>query len=196
MDTKVSTLHGAATRDEDRVVGVMTVAFAADAAMRWLYPGPFGYVTGFPKLVRAFGRSAFEHGSVHEVSNFAGAAIWLPPGIDADKAALGRVIESTIDAERVPRVFEVLGQLDRYHPAEAHWYLPFIGVDAPRQRRGLGSLLLSRSLEQVDREHNRAYLETANPETIPLYQRHGFELVGRIVVSSGPILYPMVRPAQ
>lgn len=196
MDTKVSPLHVAATRDEDRVVGVITVAFAADPAMRWLYPDPFGYVTGFPELVRAFGRSALEHGWVHEVSNFAGAAIWLPPGTDADKAALGRVIESTVDAERVPRVFEVLGQLDGYHPTESHWYLPFIGVDAPWQRRGLGSLLLSHALEQVDREHSRAYLETAAPANIPLYQRHGFELVGRIEVSSAPVLYPMVRPAQ
>jgi ribosomal protein S18 acetylase RimI-like enzyme len=196
MDTKVSTLHVAATRDENRVVGAITVAFAADPAMRWLYPDPLGYVTSFPKLVRAFGRSAFEHGSVHEVSNFAGAAIWLPPGIVADNAALGRVIENTVDAERVPRVFEVLGQLDRHHPTESHWYLPFVGVDAPQQRRGLGSLLLSHALAQVDREHSRAYLETANPANIPLYQRHGFQLVGRIEVSSAPVLYPMVRPAK
>jgi ribosomal protein S18 acetylase RimI-like enzyme len=146
--------------------------------------------------VGAFGRSALERGSAHEVSNFAGAAIWLPPGIDADKAVLGHVIESTVDAERVPRVFEALGQLGRYHPTESHWYLPFIGVDAPRQRRGLGSRLLSHALEQVDREHSRAYLETANPANIPLYQRHGFELVGRIEVPSAPVLYPMVRPAQ
>lgn len=193
---EVSTAHVAATRDADRVVGVITVAFVADPAMRWLYPDPSGYLTGFPKLVGAFGRSALEHGSAHEVSNFAGAAIWLPPGIDADKAVLGRVIESTVDAERLPRVFEALGQLDRYHPTESHWYLPFIGVDAPRQRRGLGSLLLSHALEQVDREHSRAYLETANPANIPLYRRHGFELVGRIEVPSAPVLYPMVRPAQ
>jgi len=193
---KTSTVHVAATRDEDRVVGVITVAFAADPAMRWLYPDVSKYLSGFPKLVRAFGGGAFEHGSAHEVSDLAGTAIWLPPGIDADKAALVRVIESTVDAERVPRVFEALGQLDRYHPTESHWYLPFIGVDTPRQGRGLGSLLLSYALEQVDREHCRAYLETANPANIPLYQRHGFELVGRIELPSAPVLYPMVRPGR
>ena len=185
-----------APRDEDRVVAVITVAFVADPAMRWLYPEASAYVTGFPQLVRAFGRCAFEEGSAHEVSGFAGAAIWLPPGAEADKAVLGRVIERTVGAERVPKVFEALGQLDRVRPAEPHWYLPFIGVDAPRQRRGLGSLLLSHALEHVDRAHSRAYLETANPANVPLYQRHGFELVRTIELSSTPRLFAMVRPAR
>ena len=184
------------TRDQDRVVGTITVAFVADPAMRWLYPEPGGYLAGFPQLVRALGRGAFEAESVHEVSEFAGGAIWLRPGVQPDKASVGQVIERTVGGRLAPRVFEVFEALDRCHPAEAHWYLPFIGVDAPRQRVGLGSLLLRHALEQVDREHTAAYLETANPVNIPLYQRHGFELLPTITLAPAPPLYPMVRPAR
>jgi GNAT superfamily N-acetyltransferase len=69
-------------------------------------------------------------------------------------------------------------------------------VDAPRQRRGLGSLLLGHALEQVDRERTPAYLETANTANIPLYQRHGFELLTTITLTPAPALYPMIRPAR
>lgn len=193
---KTAGVRTVATVDTDRVVGIIAVAFVADPAMRWLYPDPHQYVTSFPVLVRAFGQKAFEHGSAHEAADFAAAALWLPPGIEPDEAALGQVIQSTVDAERVPKVFEALGQLGQYHPTEPHWYLPFIGVDVPRQGRGLGSALLRHALEQVDREHRRAYLETANPRNIPLYERHGFELVGRIEGSSAPTLFPMARPAR
>jgi GNAT superfamily N-acetyltransferase len=183
-------------RDEERVVGTITVAFVADPAMRWLYPGPTQYLLGFPKLLRALGHGAFEAESAHEVSEFAGAAIWLRPGVQPDKASVGQVIESTVGARLAPKVFEILEALDRCHPVEPHWYLPFIGVDAPRQRGGLGSLLLRHALEQVDREHTPAYLETANPGNIQLYQRHGFELLPTITLVPAPALYPMVRPAR
>jgi ribosomal protein S18 acetylase RimI-like enzyme len=192
----LSTAHVAATRDEERVVGVLTAAFVADPAMRWLYPDARGYLTSFPRLVSAFGRTAFAQGSAHEVSEFAGAALWLLPGVDPDAATLGQVIASTVDAARAPTVFALLERLDRCHPTERHWYLPFIGVDVPRQRQGLGSMLLGHALEQVDHTHSRAYLETANPANIPLYRRHGFELVETIELPSAPALFPMVRPAR
>jgi ribosomal protein S18 acetylase RimI-like enzyme len=187
---KLSPVSTAAIADEDRVVGVIVLAFVADPAMRWLYPDPYQYLTSFPKLVRAFGREAFEHGSVYYAADFAGAALWLPPGIHADEAVLGPVLTSTVRAEQLPRVFEVLEQLGRYHPTEPHWYLPFVGVDVAKHRNGFGSALLSHALERVDQEHRRAYLETANPANIPLYRRHGFELVGTIEVSSAPRFFP------
>lgn len=191
-----ATVRTVTTLDMNRVVGVIAVAFVADPAMRWFYPDPHQYLASFPVLVRAFGQRAFEHRCAHEVADFAASALWLPPGVQADDAVLGQVIQSTVDGERVPQVFEAFGQLGRYHPTDPHWYLPFIGVDVPRQGRGLGSALLRHALEQIDQEHRPAYLETANPRNIALYQRHGFELVGRIEGPSAPTLFPMVRPGR
>jgi GNAT superfamily N-acetyltransferase len=194
MESSAVQVHTA--RDEGRAVGTITVAFVADPAMRWLYPEPSQYLAGFPKLVRALGQGAFEKGSAHEASDFAGVAIWLRPGMHPDKVLLGQVVESTVDTQRVPRILEVLEELDRWHPPAPHWYLPFIGVDAPRQRTGLGTRLLRHALAEIDREHTPAYLETANPANVPLYRRHGFELAATITLPSAPTLFPMVRPAR
>ncbi len=38
-----------------------------------------------------------------------------------------------------------------------------------------------------------AYLESTNPLNVPLYERHGFEVVGTIEVGDAPAVYPMVR---
>jgi ribosomal protein S18 acetylase RimI-like enzyme len=87
-------------------------------------------------------------------------------------------------------VFEQMGS---FHPAEPHWYLPMIGVDVPFQNRGYGSALLRHALAVCDRDGVPAYLESSNPRNVPLYQRHGFELMGVIQAGSSPKLFPMVR---
>jgi hypothetical protein len=44
-----------------------------------------------------------------------------------------------------------------------------------------------------DRDHMLAYLESSNPKNIPLYERHGFELLGTIQVGTSPPIFPMLR---
>jgi hypothetical protein len=44
-----------------------------------------------------------------------------------------------------------------------------------------------------DRETLPAYLEATSPRSVPLYQRHGFEIVGAISVEGSPIITPMLR---
>jgi ribosomal protein S18 acetylase RimI-like enzyme len=86
--------------------------------------------------------------------------------------------------------------MGRYHPVKPHWYLPLIGVDPLAQGRGYGSALLRDALELIDREGQAAYLESTNPVNLPLYQRHGFEVVGIIRVGDAPPVIPMMRPAR
>jgi ribosomal protein S18 acetylase RimI-like enzyme len=64
------------------------------------------------------------------------------------------------------------------------------------QGRGYGSALLRHALEQIDRDGQLAYLESTNPANVPLYQRHGFEVVGTIQVDDAPPMIPMVRRAR
>ena len=103
------------------------------------------------------------------------------------------LIERTVDAARLPTVYELFEQMGRYHPAEPHWYLPLVGVDPTRQGRGYGAALLRHALARIDREERLAYLESSNPANVPLYQRHGFEVIGTIQVGDAPPLFPMVR---
>jgi ribosomal protein S18 acetylase RimI-like enzyme len=84
-------------------------------------------------------------------------------------------------------------QMARFHPREPHWYLPLFGVDPARQGQGLGGRLLEHANRLFDREGTVAYLESSNPRNVPLYLRHGFEVLGRIQVGSSPVFTPMRR---
>ena len=124
--------------------------------------------------------------------SYAGAALWLPPGSELDEAAIGASLPSGREGE-FAAVFEAMAS---YHPQEPHWYLPLIGVDPARHRKGFGAALLQDTLRRCDQDHVAAYLESTNPANITLYQRHGFELRGTIQVGSAPPLFPMLRPAR
>lgn len=95
--------------------------------------------------------------------------------------------------EEVAAIFE---QMDRHHPQVPHWYLPLIGVDPAHQDKGYGSALLRHALLLCDRDHAPAYLESSNPANIPLYRRHGFEVLGTIQAGTSPPLFPMLRSAR
>jgi ribosomal protein S18 acetylase RimI-like enzyme len=68
-----------------------------------------------------------------------------------------------------------------------------MGVDPFHQGKGFGSALMQHALTPCDRDRKLAYLESTNPKNIPLYERHGFELLGTIQVGTSPPLFPMLR---
>ena len=84
----------------------------------------------------------------------------------------------------------------KYHPREPHWYLPLVAADPNWIGQGLGSLLMKHALRRCDDEGAAAYLESSNPRNISFYERHGFEVIGKIQCGSSPVLTPMLRPAS
>jgi ribosomal protein S18 acetylase RimI-like enzyme len=182
--------------EAERAAATIVLAFAADPASRWAYPDPAQYLAHFPAVVQAFGGRAFAGGTGHQVDDFAGVALWLPPGIGFDEEAMAAITQRSIPPERQAEVFGVFEQMGSYHPHEPHWYLPLIGVDPTRQGKGLGSALLQYALARCDRDHAPAYLESSNPANIPLYRRHGFEVIGTVQAGSSPAIVPMLRAAR
>jgi ribosomal protein S18 acetylase RimI-like enzyme len=183
-----------ATRaDEAPVVDVITLGFSADPMARWSFPDPRAYLTAMPALVRAFGGKAFDEGTAYCVDGYAGAALWLPPGVGPDSEALDAIVETHAAADIKSDANGVFEQMGKYHPTEPHWYLPLIAVDPAFQGQGHGSALMRESLARCDRDGLLAYLESSNPRNITLYQRHGFEVMGVIQVGSSPPLTPMSR---
>jgi ribosomal protein S18 acetylase RimI-like enzyme len=93
-----------------------------------------------------------------------------------------------------------LTPLERLHKRNApaqHWYLQFLGVDPPCQGQGIGSALMRPMLARADAEGVACYLETFNPRTVPLYQRHGFEVAAEGDPPKGaPHFWTMVRPPR
>jgi ribosomal protein S18 acetylase RimI-like enzyme len=189
----IHTVRSALASDEAAVVDVVLLAFASDPAARWTWADPQEYLRTFPRFIKAFAGRAFEQGSAHCAEDLGGAALWLPPGIGSDEEAMGALIQSTVP-ERLHKDVVAVGQeMVRCHPSEPHWYLPFIAVDPARQGKGYGGALLKHGLAACDRDRNAAYLESTNPRNVPLYQRHGFELLGTIQVGSSPPIFPMLR---
>jgi GNAT superfamily N-acetyltransferase len=185
-------VKSAAAHDKAAAIAVLTLAFASDPATRWTWPGPKTYLEAFPRFAEAFGGAAFAKGSAHYIEG-AAAALWLPPGIHPDEAAIGALMQATADARTANDGPQVMQQMASYHPREPHWYLPLIGVDPARQGQGLGSRLLEHATRLFDRDSVVAYLESSNPRNIPIYQRHGFEVLGRIQVGGSPVFTPMRR---
>ena len=86
--------------------------------------------------------------------------------------------------------------MDKFHPHDPIWYLAMIGVDPGSQGMGLGSAMLSHTLERVDRDGKPAYLEATTTRSRDLYARHGFEVIGEIQAADSPTMYPMLRKAR
>jgi GNAT superfamily N-acetyltransferase len=180
-------------KDHETVIGVITLAFATDPMARWAFPDPATYLAVMPQMAAAFGGNGFPHGAAHLIAGGMGAAMWLPPGVEPDNDRLAALADTHSPKERAGDMEQVVEQMDRYHPPDPCWYLPLIGVDPAHQGRGYGSALLQYALARCDREGMPAYLESSNPRNVPLYLRHGFEIIGNIQAGSSPAMVPMLR---
>lgn len=182
--------------DEVAAVDTIVLAFAADPMARWCWPGQRQFIEALPRLSRAFGGKAFIAGGAYCVGDYAGVALWLPPGTEPDEERLDEVFQSTVEPSRLESTVAIVDEMAKYHPQEPHWYLPLMGVDPMHQGRGYGNALMTFALERCDRDGVPAYLESSNPRNMSLYRRHGFEPLGEIQVGSSPPIVPMLRRTQ
>lgn len=178
--------------DVTPAIATIVAAFADDPVERWLYPEEAEYLEHFPRFVEAFAGA----GTVSAVEDFAAVSIWLPPGGEPDGDAIGAVYAETVDPAKHEDTFAVAEQMDDAHPRFAHWYLPWLAVRPERQGAGLGGALLREGLERVDADGLPAYLETPNPRTIPLYERHGFTVTAVAQAGACPPVTCMLRAAR
>jgi hypothetical protein len=96
-------------------------------------------------------------------------------------------MQESLAADRFEEVSAVFERMAAYHPDEPHWYLPMIGVGPPVPRH---------TLLQCDKDHMAAYLESSNPANVPLYERHGFVILGTSQVGWSPPICLMLRAAR
>jgi GNAT superfamily N-acetyltransferase len=193
---EVPDIRPASLEERQAVLDVLTLAFATDPMARWAAPEAPRYLGFFGAFADAMGGNGLPHEATYVASAVAGAAMWLPPGVEPDVERILPLFREYASPELQPELLGVLEQMDRYHPREPHWYLPLIGVDPASQGRGIGSLLMRHALRRCDADGLPAYLESSNPRNLPLYLRHGFEIVGRIQVGTSPTMVPMLRPAR
>lgn len=185
-------------RDDEhaRALATLVSAFTDDPVERWLYPELHQYLEHFPEFLRAFGGKAFEERTAWTLGELSAVALWLPPGTEPDGDKITTVLTETVSPDKHGDLFSVLQQMDAAHPKYPHWYLPWFGVDAALQGRGLGGQLMNACLGVVDASHLPAYLETPNPRNISFYERHGFEVTGEAQAGACPPVAFMLRPSR
>lgn len=128
----------------------------------------------------------------------AGAAMWTPaPGAQPmawrDRRGLWG-LRGWTGLRRFPRFLRLVTATERRHPRDPHQYLFLIGVEPERQGQGVGSALLGGVLAECDAEGLPAYLENTNERNLPLYRRHGFEVIEALHLGrNGPMLWLMLR---
>jgi GNAT superfamily N-acetyltransferase len=176
-----------------KAVATIVSAFADDPVERWLWPGDDDYAAHFPAFVEAFAGPAFERRTAWMLGDFSAIALWLAPGAEPDGESIVTVLSETVAAARHEDTFAVLQQMEDNHPTTPHWYLPWLAVEHALQGTGLGSALLEQCLSHVDGSGLPAYLETPNPLTIPLYERHGFKVTAVAQAGQCPPITQMLR---
>ena len=186
-------VRSATAEEMPHAVGAIVAAFLTDPIARFAWPSPHDHLVGMPLATREFAGGSFKHGTAYVSADFCGAALWLPPGVQPNGEALEKVFRDTAKPEHLDDLLATFEKMEQGHPREAHWYLPLIGVEPNAQGKGLGAELMRYALARCDQERALAYLESSSPRNIPLYLRHGFEVMGEIRIGAGPLVTPMVR---
>ncbi len=199
METIPIIRDGQAT-DTETLVDTLSDSFSSDPVMNWVIPRPELYPDFFRLLVKDI---YLPKGIVHLEDQGRGAALWLPPGekfeIPPRLALLSMMAKLVL--RRGPgalrRIHQQGALFEKHHPTEPHYYLQFIGCRARDQGRGVGSALLKKGTRLADEAGLPAYLESSNTLNVPLYQRHGFEVIHEEdVAGGGPRVWFMLRPAR
>lgn len=189
-------IRSATIEEADATVACIVAAFLTDPIARFAALSPHTHGITMARATHAFGGASFAAGTAFVDSTFCGAALWMPPGFHPDGEELERVFRETAHPAHLDDLLGTFEEMDECHPREPHWYLPLLGVDPHSQGRGLGAALMHHALTQCDAAGLPAYLESSNPRNIPLYLRHGFEVLGEIQVGAGPLVTPMLRPPR
>jgi GNAT superfamily N-acetyltransferase len=190
-----------------RSVGeVLGRAFFDDPLMTYWLPDPDKRARALPWFMTTAAKFAFKNGEVETTAGAVeGGALWLLPGktrVPPLQMMLAGMWQAPfrLGVGNLGRFSKSLDHMEKIHDQQApedHWYLMVLGVDPPRQGQGIGSAIMQPALAKADAAHLPAYLETQKEINVPLYQRHGFEIVVETdMPGGGPHIWCMKRPAR
>ena len=186
---------------EDTAVGsaVLTAAFFDDPVTEWLVPDRGRRPAVLPPAFDLYFDAFQPHGETYLTEDGVGVALWLPPARallqPEELDEFGRRMQEAAGPDTA-RFFELDEFFQAHAPAEPHWHLQLLGVMPAHQGKGLGSILLAEVLRRTDHDGDSAYLEATTLRSRALYERHGFDCVGKIVLPDGPPLWQMWRSPQ
>lgn len=182
--------------EKDQYNNLIALSFISDPVARYMYPEPTRFLTEMPKFSECHGGSAVETGTAWTLDNFSGVCSWIPPNEEINEDALVAQLANSVYPDHLDNIWAFFEEFDKYVPKEPHWYLPMIGVDPRFIGQGIGTKLLNHCLNIIDEKSGVAFLGSSNPRNIPIYERFGFEVMGKIDVGPGVIATPMIRQCR
>jgi GNAT superfamily N-acetyltransferase len=178
----------ASAAEAPAMASALARAFHEDPVFSWVLHGDPTRARMLERGFELFLRRVWmEQEETYTTPAIAGAAVWELPG--QWRLSAGRQVRllapmARVFRRRLPRVVRALVTLERRHPSDPHYYLPFLGVEPRWQGRGLGGALLAPILERCDREQMPAFLEASTPRNRALYERHGFAVMEEFTLGS------------
>ena len=184
----------------EAMADVLADAFATDPVLNWVIPAPALYRDFFRLLIRD---TFLPTGTLHLQAAKRGAALWLPPGagfkVPPSMAALSLFTRLLLRSGPGPllRLSKQGEVFERHHPTDPHYHLVFLGARRDAQGQGVGSALIKQGTRLCDEQHLPAYLESSNEKNVPLYERHGFDVIAEeSLPGGGPKVWFMWREAR
>lgn len=192
--------HALAT-DLPSLSAVLARSFFDDPQMSFLFPDSHTREADLQIMFGTIAAAGLRRGHTYVLADDSGsvtsAAIWSPPEIeslsDDEVGPLVEVIVGRYGDEGLGRVGAMSEAMGANHPADPHLYLFIVGVDPPRQGRGLGQSMVAPTLAHCDATGTAAYLESSNPRNIGFYERLGFRTISEFHPDGGPLFTGMWR---
>ena len=200
----MATVRPADAGDVRALSAALAQAFAGDPVMNWLLPQRTRRVARRERMFTLELQAYVlpQDGLVFTADDgrggLAGGCLTLPPDRwQMPRAVDGRTAVRWLRAlgMQLPRVSRVQRAMEEHHPAEAHYYIRWVGVRPGLQGHGLGSALMRPTLDRCDGDGLPAYLEASSERSAALYERLGFVRLGVLELPhAGPPVWPMRRP--
>ncbi len=159
-------------------------AFHDDPLMTYSIPDAAERTRLLPEVYARMIRFGTLAGEVHTTEDFAGVALWMPPGATWPRekmvASGMHEIAAIIGDAAYQRYREVVGrewQARQRDMDDDCWYLFLLGVEPRLQGRGLGRALMRPVLARADAARVPCYLETEHERNVAFYKKQGFDLI-------------------
>ncbi|WAC90177.1 GNAT family N-acetyltransferase [Mycobacterium sp. Aquia_213] len=181
------------------VADVLAEAFQNDPLYGWLVPDPGRRPEALQRFFAVEARLILPHlcsfVATDSTGNL-GALLMLPPGHwrkPMHTQARHGLGYAGIFRRRLGHAFGMLTVLERLHPREPHFYLPYGGVVPAAQGQGVGASLLAEVERLCDERNLPAYLEASTADNARLYRRHGFVTLQQVTPLGAPPIELMLR---
>lgn len=188
-----------------RAIPMLGRAFHNDPLSVYIYPDEAERKRRLPLMFEIALRYSLRYGEVTTTPDITGAACWLPPENTSVRikrllsvGAMGISLKmGPAGMQRMSHAEDYMKDVHQRCLAEEHWYLWVLGVEPTCQGQGIGGRLLRAGLQRADAAHLPCYLETMNPNNVPLYQKFGFTIASEgNIPGSSVYMWGMVRSAS